>query len=346
MIVNNTPYAVDEAVLTDAQGREVYVAVVKASFHWRADGTLEPLAEAAPIVVGDLYGGPPESSGLVFANEVTLAKPKVDVLVAGEIVPRAASEALECSLEVGTQIRKTLRVFGDRYWSPGVLHPIVPSRAKPFSRMPIAWARSFGGTDPDDPSVVDRRNPVGRGVRKRASALKGLPAPNFEDPRAPISNPTKRPIPVGFGPIAPHWQPRSDLAGTYDEAWKNDRYPLLPLDFDPRFLNVAPADQQLDRYEPGSEVRLTDFTPARRERFRLPEFAPLLTVVDAPTIVEVACAVDTIVLEPALARVSIVARASYVPRDVAALTTAFAGPLSRGQRRALKAGKPYLRLRA
>src|SRR5205823_5975392 len=120
-------------------------------------------------------------------------------------------------------------------------------RAKPFSRMPIAWERSFGGTDPDDPSVVDRRNPVGRGVRKRASALHGLPAPNFEDPRAPISNPSKRPIPVGFGPIAPQWQPRSDFAGTYDQAWKNDRYPLLPLDFDSRFLNSAPADQQLDR---------------------------------------------------------------------------------------------------
>ena len=42
MIVNNTPYAVDEAVLTDAEGREVYVAVVKASFHWCIDGTLEP----------------------------------------------------------------------------------------------------------------------------------------------------------------------------------------------------------------------------------------------------------------------------------------------------------------
>ena len=54
-------------------------------------GTLDNLRRE----FGDVYGGPPESSGLVFANEVTLVKPKVDVLVAGEIVPRAASEAVK-----------------------------------------------------------------------------------------------------------------------------------------------------------------------------------------------------------------------------------------------------------
>ena len=194
-------------------------------------------------------------------------------------------------------------------------------------------------------SVIDRRNPVGRGICKDTRTLVGQPAPNFEDPRAPISDPLKRPEPVGFGPVAPNWLPRSKLAGTYDERWQSERYPLLPPDFDPRFLNAAPDDQQLDGYQPETELWLTDFTPARRERMRLPPFAPAVTVVEGRNIIEVASVVDTIVLEPALSRVSIVARAAYAPKDVAGLATAVVGPLTRGQRRALHAGKPYVRLR-
>ena len=43
----------------------------------------------------------------------------------------------------------------------------------------------------------------------------------------PVGDPLKRPAPVGFGPLAPHWQPRCDFAGTYDQAWQQDRYPVL-----------------------------------------------------------------------------------------------------------------------
>jgi hypothetical protein len=344
VIVNNTGYAVAEAVLTDPEGRELYLAVVKASFRWRPDASVEPLPEVVPIAPADVYAGEPGKSGLLVAGEITLPKPKVDVLLQGEIIPRTPVEELDCSLEIGRQLRKTLRVFGDRYWRPGATRSVLPSRPKPFSRMPIAWEHSFGGTDPGDPSVIDRRNPVGRGMCKNPKTLEGRPAPNFEDPAAPISDPLNKPAPVGFGPVAPHWRPRSDRAGTYDERWKDERSPLLPKNFDPRFLNAAPDDQQLDRYLPDTELWLSDFTPSRRERMRLPPFAPALTVVEGRTIFEIASVVDTIVVEPAEMRFSLVARAVYRPKDVAAVATAFVGPLSRGQRRALHAGKPYLRL--
>src|SRR5205823_688661 len=118
---------------------------------------------------------------------------------------------------------------------------------------------------------VDLRNPIGRGVHRRAAALEGHPLPNFEDPRAPITDARKLPAPVGWGAIAPHWQPRSSLAGTYDARWREERFPLLPVDYNPAFLNAAPLDQQLDHYRPGVEVRLSGFTPRRGERFLLPE---------------------------------------------------------------------------
>ena len=49
----------------------------------------------------DVYAGEPGKSGLLVAGEVTLPKPKVDVLLRGEIVPRTPVEELDCSLEIG-----------------------------------------------------------------------------------------------------------------------------------------------------------------------------------------------------------------------------------------------------
>ena len=183
---------------------------------------------------------------------MTLPKPRVDVLLTGEIVLASPAEQLDCTLQIGRELRKSLRVFGDRHWRQGGGGRMLPSRARPFVRMPIDWRRSFGGTDPDDPSCIDVRNPVGCGVRRRPITLEGHPVPNFEDPRAPISDPLDQPAPVGWGAIAPQWMGRRDFAGTYDERWQEDRFPLLPSDFDPRFLNAAPADQQLDHYPVGA----------------------------------------------------------------------------------------------
>jgi hypothetical protein len=210
--------------------------------------------------------------------------------------------------------------------------------------MPIAWERSFGGTDPDEPSAFEPRNPVGCGVRKRVADLKGQPAPSFEDPRAPIAEAGVKATPVGLGPVAPHWLPRRGWAGTYDEAWQKERFPLLPENFDPRFLNAAPLDQQLDGYQPGELVRLGFLGVAARDEFALPALAPTVTVVDGKTIVEVAPRVDTIVIAPAERRVSVVARALHLPAPQGGpLKLVYVGRLTRGQRRALEVGKPYVR---
>ena len=345
MLVNNTSLASAEAVLTDREGSDLYVVVAKASFRWRSDGALESIDPPVPIADADRFAGPPATSGLLAAGERTLPKPRVDVLIQGEIVLGAPAEQVDCTLEIGNRLVKTLRVFGDRHWRHGATGAMVPSRPRPFVRMPIDWRHSLGGTDPNDPSCVDLRNPIGRGVHRHLASLEGHPLPNFEDPRAPITDARKLPEPAGWGPIAPHWQSRSSLAGTYDARWQEERFPLLPLDYNPAFLNAAPVDQQLDQYWPGVEVRLSGFTPRRRERFVLPEFMPPVTVVEGGTIIEVSSRVDTIVIEPMEQRLSLVARAVHAPRDVEALATAFLGPLGDQQRRALRAGNSETALR-
>ena len=225
-----------------------------------------------------------------MAAELTLPKPRVDVLLCGEIVPRAPVEQLDCTLELGHQLRKTLRVFGDRYWRPSTTRSVLPSRPKPFSRMPIAWERSFGGTDPDDPAVLDRRNPVGRGICKNPKTRwrRGSRRPNFEDPAAPIADPLKL---------------HRHRSGSDRSLRTGDRAAIGP---GPTTRGGRASDRRSCRRTSTrgfstprprtSSSSVTCRTPscgsptsrsARRQRIRLPAFAPALTVVEGRTIFEV-----------------------------------------------------------
>ena len=57
----------------------------------------------------------------------------------------------------------------------------------------------------------------------------------------------------GFGFYPKQYKPRVDYAGTYDERWKKDRFPFLPIDFDYRFFQGAYPELIADRYFKGNE---------------------------------------------------------------------------------------------
>ncbi len=46
-----------------------------------------------------------------------------------------------------------------------------------------------------------------------------------------------------FGPVRRDQKPRKSFAGTYDQDWADNRMPLVPKDFDPRYHLAAPARQ-------------------------------------------------------------------------------------------------------
>lgn len=345
--VNLTPHAIGELVARDAAGAPIYVVIIKATFSFGAvSGRLEPIAPQ-PIADLDRYAGDPVVSGLLAAGDIGLPKPRVDVLLSGALqFPAPVTEAV-VRLEIGRRVDKRVKIFGDRFWLPGVAAALTASRPRPVSELPIAWERAAGGADPGDPRLTDRRNPSGRTTGKTARDFHSRPLPNFEDPEDPTSSWKSRPAPCGFGPVAPHWEPRARLAGTYDDRWRVERAPLLPEDFNPAFLNCAPLDQQLPDYLVGEEVRLTGLTAGGRARFLLPALAPPVTFVTRDRIEETRPRVDTIIIEPAAARVSLIARSFCAPRPSAiAVREIFVGPLTRGRRLALELGKTYLDLRA
>jgi hypothetical protein len=59
--------------------------------------------------------------------------------------------------------------------------------------------------------------------------------------------------PWTLGPVRRDQSPRKQFAGTYDANWTQNRMPLLPADFDPRFHLAAPTKQIAEGYLAGDE---------------------------------------------------------------------------------------------
>jgi hypothetical protein len=143
-------------------------------------------------------------------------------------------------------------------------------------------------------------------------AFDGLPGPNVEQPAQPITSWKDRPQPCGFGPVSPHWEPRRSYAGTYDEVWQAQRAPYLPDDFNPRFLQVAPAEATAPEPLVGGEpVLLRGLSPQGDLSFALPHAdLEVAFVLDGAANVG-RVVLDTITFEPDVNRFTMVWRACF-----------------------------------
>jgi hypothetical protein len=297
-LANATPFAALAAPLTAPDGRDVVLAVVKATFRRDRRGRLSLADEQVAVRAGDIaYFPDAEDSSIRYPADLCVEKRGTDVVIVGEAVsPRPVSV-----VDVAAQVRDRkvcLRVHGERVYYRGALGVVV-GPAAPFECKPIVWERAYGGTS-SDKSAVERRNPVGRAFGRSASELVDMPAPQIEDPAHPITSASDRPEPAGFGAIGPHWSPRVEHAGTFDEVWKKTRMPRMPVDFDARFNNVAPAALQ---FEPplgaGDPIALLGMTADGLWKVELPAMAVRLEGrYHDGRVVPVRPHLDTLLVEP------------------------------------------------
>jgi hypothetical protein len=265
-VKNHTPYAVGRAWGRDKDGVHEWIVAVKATFNIKPNGELVLADEQPKPLLAPEYNGEDGVSSLRYDAEIVSLKPTTDVVLNGTAYApkgRPATEFL-VSLRVGS-IHKQIKVVGNRRWEKGLLGS-GRSAMEPVTKVPIVYERAYGGFDRSDPDPkkqrMEPRNPVGCGL----VAQVGQALPNFESLGWGKSGP------AGFGAIDSYWSPRLELQGTYDDAWKKSRFPLLPADCDPRSLLCSPADQRPAEHMRGGElVELENLTPSGKLSFVLPK---------------------------------------------------------------------------
>ena len=141
------------------------------------------------------------------------------------------------------------------------------------------------------------------------------------------------------------WPGRIEYGGTYDDNWTKNIFPFLPPDFDERYFQSAPSDQQIDLPRGGEEVQLVNLTPQGRENFRLPKTAlPITLFKNGEKAFQGDLPPDTVLFDPENRRFSLVWRLQQrIQRTILDFNECWVGPPTRGMLRARLTGKPYIR---
>jgi len=263
----------------DVDGREHLVVIVKATWTIPTDGSRPDfIVPPPPICIADEYYGEPGKSPLRQASDYARFKSRCDVLF--DACAHAPGGKPVQELKVGVRIgnwQKEIRVLGNRKWQHGLMG-LAPGKTEPFVSMPLNFGHAFGGTL----EYGDKKNPgmeclltnlagIGWGGSHTWHKLVGKPVPNLEYPDDPVLSPEGKQRPAALGSVPGACEPRIRYVGTYGEAWRRDRSPLLPVDFDERFYQCAPEDQQIPYPCGGEEVCLRYLCAHQAEvNFELP----------------------------------------------------------------------------
>lgn len=302
-LAQRTFATVQLAPAIDRDGASVAIVLMKERFTiTRGRGALR-VGGASVLFADEPWDrSAPETSTIKYPCDACLRKPSTDVIVAGSAMSyaRRPQRELLVSVRVG-RVSRQVRVLGPRRWRRGLMG-IALGEPEPFTEARIRWEDAWGGadyaTDPEHP-IEEPRNPSGRGLVRVPAALDGELGPSIEDPSDPITRPRARYTPAGLGAIGRHFAPRRDYRGTYDDAWREERMPLLPLDFDERFNQAAPpelvAPEPLKGGEPVEIENMNDDGPIRFALPKLRFFAGLRT---SERMDELRVQLDTVLLEP------------------------------------------------
>ncbi|MBB4481283.1 DUF2169 domain-containing protein [Rhizobium etli] len=353
-IWNQTGYPTEFTMGMDKAGHEYIVVVVKGTFDFpeAAGGLVRKSSIQMPLVMADTHTGEPGYSATLWETDFAFRKPRCDVIANGcAYAPGGRpAERVTVGIKLGTW-SKIFDVLGHREWR--ALGPVFAASApQPFLRQPFSYDSAWGGTDrldqDDDLPASYRQNPFGTGwARTRNQHLiPGLRLPNTQATGEEIRSPFGDYRPMSLGPYGRAWPGRIEFGGTYDQNWIDNIFPFLPPDFDERYFQMAPPDQQVDFPKGGEDVVIVNLTPSGRESFRLPATGlPITLFKGNEKAFESAIPPDTVLFDLENRRFSLVWRVSQrIHRTILDFSECWVGPPTRGMLRARAAGKRYIRL--
>jgi hypothetical protein len=350
-LTNATNMVAGRAMGMRPDGRELLVVVVKGTFTVPQPGREPKLAEEqVPLVEADVFTGEPGFSAALYESDYAPHKPRCDVLLNGSAYAPGgkAAERVMVSLRVDS-LHKSFDVVGKRVWQRS-LGAVIDTPPEPFTVMPISYDNAFGGIDRSHEDkrrhAAFRPNHAGVGfhVNTAKEAIEGKPLPNTEEHGKPIRRHDGNYRPMAFGAVGRPWLPRASYAGTYDDKWLAEVFPFLPADFDERYYQSAPEDQQTDDLH-GKEVELVNLTPDGRRQFHLPKIRVPVEFGRSNGQSETMDArLDTLILEPDKKRFMLCWRASIpLKKNMFEIPRAIVGRMPRGWYRARDLGKTYYR---
>ncbi|HEV2507818.1 MAG TPA: DUF2169 domain-containing protein [Mesorhizobium sp.] len=337
----------------DKAGHEWLVVVVKGTFDFPAkpDGLVQKSAEQVPLVMADIATGLPGYSAALWETDFAFRKPHCDVIANGcAYAPGGRpAERVPVGIKVGNW-SKLFEVVGHREWR--AIGPVFAATApQPFLKLRISYDVAWGGVDRLDPEdklpASYKLNPVGTGWSRTRNQrfIPGLRLPNTQAVGEEIRSPFGDYKPMSFGPMGRGWPGRIEYGGTYDQNWIDNVAPFLPVNFDERYFQMAPTDQQIDHPRGGETVQLVNLTPAGRESFRLPStMLPLTIFRGREKVFASEIAPDTVLLDAENRRVSLVWRIQQrIRRTILDFTECWIGPPTQSMLRARETGRRYIR---
>ncbi len=214
-----------------------------------------PQQQTPPLCPAEeVWAGALQSLGPQDVLDLGLPKKEAEWLMAGEACAPEGSmvEGLPVQVTVGN-LQRNFLVNGPCE-DQGLSIPLQP---RPFARMPMQWAYTYGG-------IGHAENPLGCGMPPLAQEKNlGMPRPlpnifaegeslaSFTRPACPGPRQlTVMPPVVADAPLS---------LGTYDAQWLQKRWPGIPDDFDWGYYNMAQqAQRQATPFVGQEKVRITN----------------------------------------------------------------------------------------
>lgn len=226
--------------------------------------------EQIPIVFGDIFAGPikeePWKGVLQEEGDLLFGKPSTDIQVYGTLYTEHKELKKEwvSTVHVGEK-KHSIRLFGPRKYIKQD-NEWQLTEPEPCSQLKLDYRLAFGGcyTDyealkkdqngayiayslnqggcgwlPNDKQLDSLTNPVKKNIKAQIDQLKEIKAPQIIGLNDQLTSPYNELYPEGFGPVARWNQTRLKYAGTFDDNWRKNRYPALPVDFDYHFYQAA-----------------------------------------------------------------------------------------------------------
>lgn len=315
---NRTAFPAAWTMGFDKAAHEMVVVVAKATFRIPDWGNSEtPLVEdQVDLVAADRVAGALGFSSTVYESDFAHHKPFCDVLLNGTAhAPKGRPcRAVTVRMKVGS-LDKSIHVVGDRYWADPWLE--VTTDPEPFLNLPVTYENAYGGfeRDPNNPERGSTYlpNPVGTGYYpvSRHGGLAGKRLPNLERPGESIHTAVGDYVPQAFSCVGRNFPSRLRYAGTYDQRWQDEDAPFFPKDFDYRYFQAAPPDQQIPYLAGGEEVWLENLDPRGVIYFAIPRtMLKVLFVFHSGKQRSFDPVADTLMIEPDLRRFTISWRTS------------------------------------